>query len=162
MSLRPQPIAPIPPDTVRVARAAFPQDTPSLTLRDALGTIFQDDTFVDLYSREGQPGLAPWQLALVTVRQFREHLADRQAAEAVRGRIDWQYLLGLELTAPGFHCSVLSEFRDRLVTGEGIERLLDTRLIRCQALGLLQARGQQRPDAPHVFAAIRVLNRLEL
>ena len=88
MSLRPPPIAPVPPDTVRVARAAFPKGTPYLTLRDALGTIFQDDTFVDLYSREGQPGLAPWQLALVTVMQFREHLADRQAAEAVRGRID--------------------------------------------------------------------------
>ena len=71
MSLRPQPIAPVPPDTVRVARAAFPKGTPYLTLRDALGTIFQDDNFADLYSREGQPGLAPWQLALVTVMQFR-------------------------------------------------------------------------------------------
>ena len=90
MSLRPQPIAPVPPDTVRVARAAFPKGTPSLTLRDALGTIVQDDNFVDFYSREGQPGLAPWQLALVTVMQFRENLADRQAAEAVRGRIDWK------------------------------------------------------------------------
>ena len=162
MSLRPQPMAPVPPDTVRVARAAFPKGTPYLTLRDALGTIFQDDTFVDLYSREGHPGLAPWQLALVTVMQFRENLADRQAAEAVRGRIDWKYLLGLELTDPGFHFSVLSEFRDRLVTGEGVERLLDTLLSRCRELGLLKARGQQRTDATHVFAAIRVLNRLEL
>jgi transposase len=74
----------------------------------------------------------------------------------------WKYLLGLELTDPGFHFSVLSEFRDRLVTGEGIERLLDTLLIRCRALGLLKARGQQRTDATHVLAAIRVLNRLEL
>ena len=162
MSLRPQPIAPVPPDTVRVARAAFPKGTPYLTLRDALGTIFQDDNFADLYSREGQPGLAPWQLALVTVMQFRENLADRQAAEAVRGRIDWKYLLGLELTDPGFHFSVLSEFRDRLVTGEGAERLLDILLRRCRELGLLKARGQQRTDATHVFAAIRVLNRLEL
>ena len=162
MSLRSQPIAPVPPETIRVARAAFPKGTPYLTLRDALGTIFQDDAFADLYSREGQPGLAPWQLALVTVMQFRENLADRQAAEAVRGRIDWKYLLGLELTDPGFHFSVLSEFRDRLVTGEGVERLLDTLLIRCRELGLLKARGQQRTDATHVLAAIRVLNRLEL
>src|SRR5262245_38871208 len=162
MSLRPQPIAPVPPDTVRVARAAFPKGTPYLTLRDALGTIVQDDTFADLYSREGQPGLAPWPLALVTVMQFREHLADRQAAEAVRGRIDWQYLLGLALTDPGFHFSGLSEFRDRLVTGEVGERRLDTLLRRCRELGLLKARGQQRTDAPYVFAAIRVLNRLAL
>ena len=111
MSLRPQPIAPVPPDTVRVARAAFPKGTPYLTLRDALGTIFQDDNFTDLYSREGQPGLAPWQLALVTVMQFRENLADRQAAEAVRGRIDWKYLLGLELTDPGFQSLLCRRLR---------------------------------------------------
>jgi transposase len=161
-SLHPQPIAPVPPATVRVARAAFPKGTPYRTLRGALGPIFQDDNFADLYSREGHPGLAPWQLALVTVMQFREHLADRQAAEAVRARIDWTYLLGLELTAPGLHCSVLRELRDRLVTGEGGERLLDTLLRRCRELGLLKARGPQRMDAPHVFAAIRALNRLEL
>jgi transposase len=162
MSLRPQPIAPVPPDTVRVARAAFPKGTPYLTRRDALGPSFQDDNFADLYSREGQPGLALWHLALVTVMQFREHLAERQAAEAVRGRMDWQYLLGLERTAPGFHFSVRSAFRDRLVTGEVVERLLDTLLLRGRELGLLKARGQQRTDATYVFAAIRVLNRLAL
>ena len=49
--------------------------------------------------------------------QFREHLADRQAAVAVRARIDWKYLLALDLTDPGFDFSVLSEFRDRLRLG---------------------------------------------
>ena len=34
--------------------------------------------------------------------QFSEQLADRQTAEAVRARIDWEYLLGLELTDSGF------------------------------------------------------------
>jgi transposase len=162
MSLRPQPIAPVPTETVRVAHAAFPKGTPYLTLRDTLGMIFHDDDFADLYPRDGQPGLAPWQLALVTLMQFREHLADRQAAEAVRGRIDWKYLLGLELTDPGFHFSVLSEFRDRLLAGSAEERLLDTVLERCQTQGLLKGRGQQRTDSTHVLAAIRVLNRLEL
>ena len=101
-------------------------------------------------------------LALVTIMQFRENLADRQAAEAVRARIDWKYLLGLELTDPGFDFSVLSEFRDRLLAGSAEELLLDKLLERCQALGLLKARGQQRTDSTHVLAAIRVLNRLEL
>jgi len=55
----------------------------------------------------------PWRLALVTLMPFRENLADRQAAEAVRARIDWKYLLSLELRDPGFDFSVLSEFRDR-------------------------------------------------
>ena len=94
--------------------------------------------------------------------QFREHLADRQAAEAVRARIDWKYLLRLELTDPGCDFSVLSAFRDRLLAGSAAELLLDTLLERCRALNLLTARGQQRTDSTHVLAAIRVLNRLEL
>jgi transposase len=94
--------------------------------------------------------------------QFRENLADRQAAEAVRARIDWKYLLSLELTDPGFDFSVLSEFRDRLLAGSAEELLLDKLLERCQGLGLLKARGQQRTDSTHVLAAVRVLNRLEL
>src|SRR5207302_1329881 len=100
--------------------------------------------------------------ALVTIMQFRENLADRQAAEAVRARIDWKYLLRLALTDPGFDFSVLSEFRDRLLAGSAEELLLEKMLERCRALGLLTARGQQRTDSTHVLAAIRVLNRLEL
>jgi transposase len=162
MSLCPQPILPIPADTIRVAKAAFPKGNTYLTLRDELGTLFQDADFADLYSHEGQPGLSPWRLALVTMLQFRETLPDRQAAEAVRARIDWKYLLGLELTDPGFDFSVLSEFRHRLLAGEAQELLLDKLLHQCRALGVLQARGQQRTDSTHVLAAIRVLNRLEL
>src|ERR687886_59766 len=162
MSLHPQPIAPVPEQTVRVAAAAFPKGNPSLTLRDQLGTIFQDEDFATLFPAWGYPGLPPWQLALVTILQFRENLADRQAAEAVRARIDWKYLLSLELTDPGFDFSVLSEFRDRLLAGSAEEVLLAKLLERCRALGLLKARGQQRTDSTHVLAAIRVLNRLEL
>src|ERR687896_662430 len=162
MSLRPQPLEPVPEDTARVARAAFPKGNPYLTLRDQLGTIFQDEDFAALLPACGQPGLSPWRLALVTILQFRENLADRQAADSVRARIDWKYLLGLDLTDPGFDFSVLSEFRDRLLAGSAEERLLDKLLERCQAQGLLKSRGQQRTDSTHVLAAIRVLNRLEL
>jgi len=94
--------------------------------------------------------------------QFRENLTDRQAAEAVRARIDWKYLLGLNLTDPGFDFSVLSEFRDRLLAGSAEVLLLDKLLEQCSARGLLKARGQQRTDSTHVLAAIRVMNRLEL
>src|SRR5918911_1398436 len=94
--------------------------------------------------------------------QVREGLSDRQAAEAVRARIDWKYLLGLELTDPGFDHSVLCEFRDRLLTGGAPERLLERVLEVCRELGVLKARGRQRTDATHVLAAVRKLNRLEL
>ena len=162
MSLHPHVIAPVPEETARVARAAFPKGHPYLTFRDALGTVFQDEDFAAVFPMNGQPGLPPWRLALVTIMQFRENLADRQAAEAVRARIDWKYLLSLELTDPGFDFSVLSEFRDRLLAGSAEELLLEKLLERCRALGLLTARGQQRTDSTHVLAAIRVLNRLEL
>src|SRR3989441_11784357 len=96
MSLHPHSLEPVPEETARVARAAFPKGHPYLTFRDALGTIFQDEDFSSLFPAWGQPGLPPWRLALVTIMQFREILADCHAAEAVRARIDWKYLLSLE------------------------------------------------------------------
>src|SRR3954464_15742304 len=162
MSLKPSLIALVPEETARIARAAFRKGNALLKLRDELGTIFADADFADLFPKRGQPGLAPWRLALVTLLQFREALSDRQAAEAVRARIDWKYLLSLDLTDPGFDHSVLCEFRSRLLAGSAEERLLGRLLEACQARGLLKARGRQRTDATHVLASIRVLNRLEL
>jgi transposase len=131
-------------------------------MRDTLGTLFDDALCSAIYSNEGQPALHPWQLALVSVMQCAENLSDRQAAEAVRARIDWKYALGLELTDEGFHYSVLSEFRTRLVQG-GMERLLLDRLVaRCQERGWLKARGRQRTDSTYVLGAVKALNQLEL
>src|SRR4051794_13723963 len=92
--------------------------------------------------------------------QFREGLSDRQAADAVRSRIDWKYLLGLELSDPGFDASVLSEFRARLVAGGAETLLFNTLLERFRERKLLRARGRQRTDSTHVLAAVRALNRL--
>ncbi len=86
MSLKPGPIRPVPEETNRVAGAAFPKGNLYMTLRDELGPIFDDEDFVGLFPKDGQPGLPPWRLALVTILQFRENLSDRQAAEAVRAR----------------------------------------------------------------------------
>ena len=80
----------------------------------------------------------------------------------MRSRIDWKYLLGLELTDEGFNHSVLSEFRKRLIDNGQEQLLLDKLLLRCKARGLLKKRGQQRTDATRVLASIRKLNRLEL
>src|SRR5690349_673836 len=155
MSLHPTPIGEIPTETVRVARAAFPKGALATRLRD-------EADFRALYPRRGQPGLAPWRLALVTVLQFLEQLSDRQAADAVRARIDWKYALGLELADPGFHFSVLTEFRARLVAGRAEQLLLDKMLERFKHRGLVRARGKQRTDSTHVLAAVHDLNLLEL
>jgi transposase len=154
MSLHPQhPIPPVPVETARVARAAFPKGNPYLLLREQLGVIFADGDFADLYSGRGQPSYPPWRLALVTLMQFREGLSDRQAAEAVR---DWKHLLGLELTDPGFDHSVLCEFRSRLLAQAAEERLLTRVLDAARALGLLKARGRQRTDAPRAGVRARL------
>jgi transposase len=163
VSLRPQhPVPPVPDDTARVARAAFPRGNPYVRLRDGLGAVFDDAGFADLYPALGQPAYAPWRLALVTLLQFREGLSDRQAAEAVRGRIDWKYLLALDLADAGFDHSVLCEFRGRLLRREAGERLLGGVLDTARELGVLKPRGRQRTDSTHVLAAVRDLNRLEL
>src|SRR3954454_21773933 len=159
MSLQPRPNPPVPDDTARVARAALPGGNPYLRLRDELGTIFGDADFADLYPRRGQPALSPWRLALVTILQFREDLSDRRAADALRARIDWKYLLGLELDDPGFDASVLCEFRSRLLAGEAEERLLERLLERARALGLLKARGRQRTDATQCQNQPRLMRR---
>src|SRR5260370_42571127 len=122
MSLNPLRVPPIPDETARVARSAFPGGALCLQLRDALGMLYTDADFADLFPSRGQPAEAPWRLALVTVLQFVEGLPDRQAADAVRSRLDWKYALSLELSDPGFDHTVLSEFRTRLVQGGAGER----------------------------------------
>src|SRR5258708_6376967 len=159
MSLKTLPIPPVPEETARVAQAVFPHGNVFMQVRDALGTIYTDEAFADLFPTHGQPALAPWRLALVTVFQFMENLTDRQAAEAVCDRLAWKYALSLELTDTGFDHTVLSEFRSRLVEGHAEQRLLDLLLQRCREGAWLKARGRQRTDSTHVLAKIRALNR---
>jgi transposase len=160
--LRPTPLGPVPDDTSRVAHAAFPDGHPYLTMADGLGSLFTDEQFAALFPTHGQPALAPWRLALVSVLQFAEGLSYRQAAHAVRSRIDWKYVLRLNLVDPGFDASVLSEFRTRLRTGGAGALLLDTLLRWCRERQLLAAHGHQRTDSTHILAAVRALNRIEV
>jgi transposase len=151
-----------PEDTVRVARAAFPRGNTYMRIYDALGPIYSNPQFVHLFPKVGQPALAPAQLALVTIFQFVEGLSDRQAADAVRGRIDWKYALALPLEDPGFDASVLPEFRSRLIARGAETLLFETLLAVLKEEQLVKPRSRQRTDSTHVLAAIHVLNRLEL
>src|SRR5690242_1555512 len=147
----------------RVALAAFPNATFCIRLRDVLGPLFTDEAFAGLFSGRGRPAESPGTLAVVSVLQFVEGLTDAQAADAVRGRVDWKYLLGLELTDQGFDPSVLSEFRGRMVESGCAEVLVfEAVLDRLKAENLLAARGRARTDSTHVLGAIRSLERLEL
>src|ERR671923_1510019 len=160
--LSPQPLPPVPDETARVAHTALSPRHPYIRVADELGALFADEQFADLFPTHGQPALAPWRLALATILQFAEGLSDRQAADALRSRIDWKYVLRLELTDPGFDASVLREFRTRLIAGAAESLLFDTLLTWCRDRQLIKARGRQRTDSTHILAAVRALNRIEV
>lgn len=148
--LRPQPLPSVPEETARVACAALSPSHPYVRLADELGALFADERFDDLFPAHGQPGLAPWQLALTTLLQCGEGLSDRQAAQAVRSRIDWKYVLRLELADDGFDASVLSEFRGWLLAHDAVRRLFDMLLAWCRERGFVKAGGRQRTDSTSV------------
>ncbi|WP_234392340.1 transposase [Streptomyces sp. WM6378] len=133
-----------------------------MCIRDRLDGLWSDEDFAEWYPRDGRPGLSPAQLATVCVLQFLLELSDRQAAEAVRCRIDFKYALAMELDDPGFHHSVLTDFRERLAEEGRADQLLSLALERIRAAGLVKERGRQRSDSTHVLAAVRDLTRIEL
>ncbi|MFI6493767.1 transposase [Streptomyces sp. NPDC050564] len=92
-----------------------------MRIREALGPLFEDAAFAGAFPSRGRPAVSPGALALVSVLQYAEGLTDRQAADQVRARMDWKFLLGLELDDPGFDASVLSLFPpvSRAVAGSG-------------------------------------------
>jgi transposase len=157
MTLHPQAIGPVPEETARVARAACPKGNPYLALRDLLGPRSEDQQFAALFPPHGQPAFAPWRLALVPMMQFAEGLSDRQAAEAVRGRLDGKYALNLELADPGFDCSVLCAFRARRVTRGAEQLLFETILRRCLATAQ-RVGSSKRGDSNARIARIRPMS----
>jgi transposase len=162
MTLHPQSLPPVPEATVTAVQGAFPKGNLYVELRAEFGPLYNDQLFADLYSPQGRPvEVAPWRLALVMVMQSIEGLTDRQAADAVRRYMDWQYALSLNLTDPGFDFTLLHDFRGRILAHEAGQRFLDTFLTTCKARGWVKARGTQRTDSTHVLAAIRTLHRLE-
>src|SRR5258708_614033 len=162
MTLHPLSTLNVPEETAQVARAIYPEGNLAMAIRDQLYCVYDDQTFSRLYPDRGQPAESAWRLALVSVLQYAENLSDRQAAEAVRDRISWKYLLGLELRDVGFDASVLSEFRTRLIEGQAEYQLLNWLLSWLQQVGLLKSRGRMRTDATHVLGHLRTLNRLTL
>lgn len=162
MTLHARDLIHIPAETIEVAQAAFPKGNVYMTMRDQINLWYKDSDYAALFtSTQGRVAESPGRLNLVMVMQYAEGLSDAQAAEAVRSRIDWKYALGLPLRDAGFHYSILSDHRQRLLSGQAEARLLEDMLTQLQQAKLLKARGRQRTDATYVLAAVRRLNRLE-
>src|SRR6059036_1656136 len=160
MSMQPHPWPEVPASTAKIAKRAFRKGSLAIRARDELGAWCSDEAFSVTYGTRGAPGISPAQLAMVTVLQFTENLTDRQAADAVRGRLDWKYCLGLTLDDEGFDFSVLSEFRTRLVEHGLDATVFDALLRQLVERGLLRPGGRARTDSTHVIGAVRNLNRL--
>jgi transposase len=126
-------------DVAEAVRAMFSGRRAPLAVvvRDELGELFADAEFAEAFAVRGQPGWSPGRLAMITVLQAVENLTDVQAAQALRLRLDWKYLLGLSLTDRGLDDSVLSEFRSRIVANSMEARVLDLLVGRLVELGLL-------------------------
>ncbi len=152
----------IPEKTAKVADKAFKKGNVYVEMRKAIGTIYADETFGHLFSYKGRRAESPGNLALIIVMQYREKLSDREAAESVGTRIDWKYLLGLEIEEEGIRYQQLNAFRERVVAGGEEELLLNTILERLEREGLLKGKKNQRTDATYIITAARRLNRLEL
>lgn len=159
MSIQRRPLDPIPEQTARIARRTFPKGTLAMWLRDEMEGVSSDEAFEAFYPRRGRGALAPWRLALVTVLQAVENLSDAQAAEMVRGRLDWKYALALEVDDSGFDQSILSDFRQRLVEHEAQELLLEPIIQLCVKKGWIKQKGKQRVDATLVLSHARRLHR---
>lgn len=152
----------IPEETYRVAHSIYPQGNLIMQIRDELEGLFTDEMFADLYPDQGCPALSPQRLVLSLIFQYVAGYSDRQTTEAIRDNISWKYGLCLDLEDRGFDHSVLSEFRDRLLEGQALNRIFDTILGHLSEKGLLKGSKKQRTDATHILASVRNLNRIEL
>ncbi len=152
----------IPVKTAELARKVFKKGNTYIQMRDDLGIIFENEMFSHLFSHAGRSAEAPGNLAMILVMQYMEKLSDRKAVEQVGARIDWKYILGMELEDEGIRHQVLGEFRDRIVKGDEVELLLSSILERLEEKGWLQGKKKQRTDATYILSAARQLTRLEL
>ena len=160
--LKPQKLEPIPEETLKVGQEILEPENLMRKIGEQYGELVKDEDFLSMYPKIGQPALSPALLALVSILQAQEHLSDRMAVRMVVTRIDWKYALHLPLCYKGFDASVLSEFRDRLISNKAERVIFDKVLEKMKAEDLLKGRAVQRTDSLMILSAVRKLNRLEL
>lgn len=162
MCLKPKEPWPMPKETYEIGAKILAPDSVYKLVGDELFNQFSEADFADLYPEEGKPGYSPVILGFVSIFQYLEKYPDRQAAEALRMRMDWKYALHLPLDYAGFDFSVLSEFRDRLLKHQAERRIFDRLVEAFHAKGLIKERGKQRTDSMAMLTKVRRLSRLEL
>lgn len=162
MSLQVQEPWEIPEETKKIGEKLLKKGSLYQLVGDEIFEQYRESDFADLYSKEGKPGISPVILAFVSIFQFVEDYPDREAAEAMRMRIDWKYAMHLPLDYAGFDYSVLCEFRERLLKGKAETRIFDLLVKILKDKGLIKNRGKQRTDSTHVLSKVRTLSRVEM
>ena len=117
--------------------------------------LFPDDAFVDLFpSGKGRPSEPADVVATVMVLQALEGLSDREAAEALRLRIDWKVACGLSLTDEGIHPTTLTYWRRRLRESDQPRRIYDAVAKVIAETGVLKGRTRRALDSTIVDDAV--------
>lgn len=117
--------------------------------------LFPDDAFADLFpSGRGRPSVPADVIATVMVLQALEGLSDREAADALRLRIDWKVACGLALTDEGIHPTTLTYWRHRLRRSGRPRRIFDAVAEVIAATGVLKGRGRRALDSTVVDDAV--------
>jgi hypothetical protein len=76
MTLRPQPLPPVPEATGAAVQAAFPKGNPYVALRAEFGALYGDQLFANLYPAQGRPvEVAPYADGPQVMRVVRRALA---------------------------------------------------------------------------------------
>jgi transposase len=162
MTMRERDVRAMPADIGALGERVLKPGNPYRVIGDRLPELLADADFAGLYAPTGRAAVWPATLALVTLFQYREHLPDRRAAEAVAARIDWKYALRLPLDYAGFDHADLCNFRKRLLAGGAEALVFEALLAKVAALGFLGGKGRQRTDSLAVVGAVRELSALEL
>lgn len=161
MPPRTVPYPQLPLDTARVARSVYNREHLYLLIGDRLDLLCADVSWQDLTVFGGSDARSLFTMAMLTLFQFAEDVPDRQAADALRTRLDWKYALHLPLDYPGLDPARLAEFRQRLTGNEVGERVLGCLLDRLESVGLLGGVHKRGADARRVLWTVEALNRLE-
>ncbi len=117
--------------------------------------LFPDDAFADLFpSGRGRPSVPADVVATVMVLQALEGLSDREAADALRLRIDWKVACGLALDDEGIHPTTLTYWRNRLRNSDAPRRIFDAVAAVIDATGVLVGRRRRALDSTVVDDAV--------
>jgi transposase len=131
-------------------------------IKNEIASNIKDTDFEDMYKEGGRPPISPRLLVLVLLMQFIEGLSDRSALQNLKFRLDWKIAFGLPLDFLGFHPTVLTYFRDRLIANAKGSYAFDQILNHLSEIGLIKSGGKQRIDSTHIIAAVRELTRIDL